>query len=366
MDRNDILVYYGDRPQLMAKALLERADLASLIPKGARIGLKPNLVVARPASEGATTHPDLVAGVIEYLQEHGHTNLLILEGSWVGDSTRNAFQVCGYESLSKKYRVPLLDTKSDRYVTKSYGGLDIQISKTALSLDFLISLPVLKGHCQTQVTGALKNLKGILSDKEKRHFHALGLHKPIAILNKIRHADFVVVDGICGDLDFEDGGNPVPMNRIFCGTDSVLIDSYIASCMGYAPEDIEYIRLAAQLGVGSMDLEHANIIECNRDQRPVRAVSSRKVQALARYVNAQDACSACYANLIQALARLKDEGLLSRFEKNAICIGQKYQGQHLSCPGIGNCTRRFSSHVQGCPPQTRDILSYLEDIAAHL
>ena len=41
------------------------------------------------------------------------------------------------------------------------------------------------------------------------------------------HQDFVVVDNICGDLDFEDGGNPVVMNRIWAGTDPVLILSLI-------------------------------------------------------------------------------------------------------------------------------------------
>ena len=92
-------------------------------------------------------------------------------------------------------------------------------------IDFLINVPVLKGHCQTKITCALKNMKGLLPNTEKRHFHAMGLHRPIAHLAKGIRQDFIVVDHICGDLDFEDGGNPVVKNCIMVSRDPVLVDT---------------------------------------------------------------------------------------------------------------------------------------------
>ncbi|WP_343208132.1 DUF362 domain-containing protein [Anaerolentibacter hominis] len=365
MDTNQIIVTYGNDPAKMTKDILDAAGLAGRLPdKKSLIGLKPNLVVAKPASSGATTTPAILAGTIEYLQEHGYHNLLILEGSWVGDSTTRAFKVCGYDALSKKYNVPLFDTKSDKYESRSYGGLTMEISRKALEVDYLINMPVLKGHCQTIVTGALKNMKGIISDREKRHFHTLGLHKPIAYLNKILCADFIIGDGMCGDLDFEEGGNPVQMNRVFCGIDPVLIDSYIASSMGYSPDDIRYIQIAAEIGVGSKDLDHAAITELNKDTTPVKPAASRKVQQLARYARQDDACSACYANLIQALARLDDAGKLRYLQKTPVCIGQGFKGKSEACPGVGSCTRDFADSVPGCPPKTPEILRFLTDYIA--
>ena len=359
---NKIVITYGDDPQRMTKEILEAVHLADQIPKGALIGLKPNLVVAKPAETGATTHPEMLAGAIEYLQEHGHKNILILEGSWVGDSTKRAFKVCGYEDVSRKYGVPLFDTKGDQVVIKSYNGLSMEVCKKALEVDFLINMPMLKGHCQTVVTGALKNLKGCISDREKRHFHALGLHKPIAYLNKVLHPQFILADGICGDLDFEEGGNPVQMNRIFVGTDPVLIDSYIASSMGYEPKEIDYIRIAEQIGVGSSDIAHAEIVELNRDTTIARPTSSRKVQRLAKFAAPKEACSACYANLIQALARLDDEGLLSAFSRNPVCIGQGYKGESGEV-GVGICTNCMKHSLAGCPPKTPEILAFLRERA---
>ena len=187
---------------------------------------------------------------------HGFYDIIILEGSWIGDDTKRAFSISGIEKVAEKYKVPLLDTKDDTYCKIQAGPIEMEISKTALDLDFIITMPVLKGHCQTKITGALKNFKGCLSDKEKRHFHTLGLHRPIAYLNTVLHPGFILMDGLCGDLDFEEGGNPVPMNRIVAGLDPVLIDSYAASAMGYEPGEIGYIKMAAELGVGSMDLKH--------------------------------------------------------------------------------------------------------------
>jgi len=359
MKKDDIIITYGTHISRMVRMVLDKAELALSIPKHARIGIKPNLVVAKTHDSGATTSPLMVEALIQYLQEHGFYDIIILEGSWIGDDTKRAFSISGIENVAEKYKVPLLDTKDDTYCKIQAGPIEMEISKTALDLDFIITMPVLKGHCQTKITGALKNFKGCLSDKEKRHFHTLGLHRPIAYLNTVLHPGFILMDGLCGDLDFEEGGNPVPMNRIVAGLDPVLIDSYAASAMGYEPGEIGYIKMAAELGVGSMDLKHANLIVLEKDTCPVKMIRSRKVQALAKAVTEKNACSACYANLIQALARLEERGLLSYYKKHPVCIGQTFRDQSGNSLGIGSCTCGFIHSVPGCPPATADILKGL-------
>ena len=358
LEQDRLLVIYGEDPREMTLKLLEAAQLEKRIPQGALVGIKPNLVVAKPANTGATTHPEIVAALVEYLQAHGHTNLLILEGAWVGDSTRKAFQLCGYQEISRRYGVPLLDTKGDATTPRSYGGITMEVCQKALEVDYLINLPVLKGHCQTLVTGALKNLKGLISDREKRHFHTLRLHKPIAYLNKILHTDFILGDGICGDLDYEEGGNPVPMHRMFCGLDPVLVDSYIASCMGYQPRSFEDIALAEELGVGRCLAGPGQVVELNRDTSAAKPSPGGKVARLAGYAAPKESCSACYANLIQALARLDQEGLLEKLRDCPVCIGQGYQGQPGRL-GVGRCTAAMDASQPGCPPTTMQMLEFL-------
>ena len=158
MKSNELLMIYGTEYKEMAKQLLEAADLAGRIPDaGSRIGLKPNLVSPSEASWGATTHPEIVAGTIEYLKEHGFENLVILEGSWVGDKTAEAFEVCGYDRLVREYGVEFIDTQKDSFHTKDCAGMELEICDSVEHLDFLINLPVLKGHCQTRITCASRS-----------------------------------------------------------------------------------------------------------------------------------------------------------------------------------------------------------------
>lgn len=361
MNQNDIYIIYGNTPKQMIREVLSTLKIEETISKGALIGIKPNLVVAKPSTSGATTSPELVSGVIEYLQLKGYKNIVILEGSWVGDRTSLAFNVCGYDKISQRYNVPLIDLQKDKYKTYDAGEMKIDVCNEVMKLDYLINMPVLKGHCQTRMTCALKNMKGCIPNTEKRHFHALGLHKPIAYLNKIVKGDLIIVDGIMGDLNFEEGGNPVQMNQVIVGQDPVLIDTYVAQCMGYEKREIPYIETAEKIGVGSSRLEKAKVHELNKDSSSTKKIAaSRTVERLAKYVEEKDACSACYGSLIHALGRLDEDGKLRKI-KEKIKIGQGYKDVKCEGIGVGICTKGCRVNVPGCPPNAKDIISYIEE-----
>ena len=95
-------------------------------------------------------------------------------------------------------------------------------------------------------------------------------HKPIAHLSAGLHQDFIVVDHICGDLDFEDGGNPVVRNCIMAAVDPVLVDAHAADLLYYKPSDIPYITMAEELGVGSADLSKRDPACRRREERSGR------------------------------------------------------------------------------------------------
>jgi len=359
MQRNQLVINYGDQAKKMVKELLQKTKIEAELESDDLVALKPNLINATSSEKGATTDPEIVKGVIEYLQAEGFNNLMIIEGSWVGADTDKAFEVCGYHQLARDYEIPLYNLKKDNFIKKSYQGLEIEIAEKALKADYLINLPVLKGHCQTNITCALKNLKGCISDSEKRKFHRQGLHQPIAYLNKLLKQDLIIIDGIYGDLDFEEGGNPVKMNRIIAAQDPVLADSFAADLLGYSTAEVEYIEIAAEIGVGTKDLSRAEIIELNQDQAAEIEYSSRKIKKLAAKIKAKDACSACYGSLIHALKRIEESGQLDKIA-GMIKIGQGYQGEEVSGIGIGNCCSGADKFVKGCPPSARDILDFLE------
>ncbi len=357
MKKNEIWRSFGTDYKNMTKRLLQRCGLNELIPVGAQIGIKPNLVTPSPASYGATTHTEIIEGLTEYLLDFGFRDIVIAEGSWVGDKTAEAFEYCGYNSLAKKYGVKLLDTQLDGSVKTDCAGMKLNICSCVSGFDFLINVPVLKGHCQTKITCALKNMKGLIPNSEKRRFHSLGLHAPIAHLNCGIHQDFILVDHICGDLDFEEGGRPVTRNCIMTALDPVLVDAYVCSLLGYAPSDVKYVTLAESLGLGSADLSELRLITAEGD--PSADVPlKRNILSVNYEVDEVDSCSACYAQLIPALNRLKTEGLLDALTEK-ISIGQGHRGKKGAL-GIGNCTEGFDFCIKGCPPDKEDIYRKLK------
>lgn len=400
MNKNEIIVIYGKEYKAMTKELLVRADLASLISgKDTLIGIKPNLLGPVLAEEGGTTHPCVVEGLIEYLQENGFSNLVMLEGSWVGDKTEESVRYCGYDRISERYQVPFWDMQKDKAVKADCGGMELNICERARKIEFLINVPVLKGHCQTKITCALKNMKGLIPNSEKRRFHRLGLHDPIGHLALGLHQDFILVDSICGDLTFEDGGNPVEQNRLMAALDPVLCDAYGCQLLGIPVEQVPYITTAARLGAGSCDAAQAQVTVLREqrmeEQADVRALCERKleertdesavyeqkpaaqtvyvedaahggvteggyrrVMKLAEKAEEVDSCSACYAYLIPALEMLEDEGLLDRLTEK-ICIGQGHRGKTGEL-GVGNCTCKFRHTLEGCPPTENQMYEFLK------
>jgi len=359
---NRLFIAKGKDPLKMTLDLLNRMNPLKDRSKDINIGIKPNLVCSSPASEGATTHPEIVEGIIIYLLDNGYKNTKIIESSWVGDSTKRAFEVCGYEDISKKYNIPLFDLKDDDYVTKSYKGVDIQICKTVLDLDYLINVPLIKGHCQTKITCALKNLKGLIPDKEKRRFHTIGLHKPIAYLNTMIKQDLIIADGICPDPYFEEGGRPARLNMIVAGFDPVLMDSYAARVLGYEPDDIKYIGLARDEGVGNYINAGTEMVyiygEDSSGKSDFKIVPKEKKYL--KMIDEADACSACYSNLASAMDKLNEMGLTDNIA-DQICIGQAYRG-YKGYLGVGNCTSCFEKYLPGCPPKVEDIIKFLSEL----
>ena len=388
MRDQEIIVIYGERIQMMAYEICRQAGLREMIlgkcsSYEAKIILKPNLLGPVPASEGATTHPEIVEGVIRYLQEAGFRNLSVCEGSWVGDRTDDALLVCGYDTMLKRLEIPFVDLQKDKSRLVDCAGMKIRICEEPLSADFLINLPVMKGHCQTRMTCALKNMKGCIPNPEKRRFHQIGLFEPIGHLSAGLHQDFILTDSICSDLTFEDGGNPVVQNRIFAAVDPVLNDAYCLHLMHLDETEVPYIRIAEQCGVGTADLSRASVRVLkekaeergkvryeNTESSPgelTHRQTKEKIAGLIRVselVHEVNSCSACYGRLVPVLRELEDEGVpVERLR--GICIGQGFRGKG-GCFGIGSCTSGFDMSLPGCPPDEEKMKDWLRQLVKKL
>jgi len=356
-----IVVSHGKDIVKSTLGALYASDIKEYLKPSFSVAIKPNLVVPHPSSDGATTHTEVVEGIILFLREYGIKDIRIIESSWIGAATKRAFDICGYEELARRYNIPLVDLKKDDSTKMTSGSFSTRVCNEVLNTDFLINVPVLKAHGQTRLTCCMKNLKGCIPDSEKRRFHVLGLNKPIAELSRIIKVGYNVIDGICGDLTFEEGGNPVEANRIIVGRSAFLLDSYCAGLIGYIPEEIGYLEYGKKIKLGEYFTAKEELIEINLDQKEASvAKSTRVAERYKDIISENSACSACYSSLLYALHRY---GYKAR-NLGPIHIGQGYKGVEGEGIGIGNCTKGFSICIAGCPPSANSIYETLKDLGS--
>jgi len=110
----------------------------------------------------------------------------------------------------------------------------------------------------------MKNAFGGLITERRHHCHKR-IHEILVDLLKIQkeiHTGiFAVMDGtVCGNGKGPRTMKPEIHNYLLASNDQVAIDAVAAKMMGFKPEDIDFIRLAAEAGLGNMYPEGVEVI----------------------------------------------------------------------------------------------------------
>jgi len=217
--------------------------------KDDKVLIKPNLVQwddqFKIAPFGVFTTTRLVEDLIILLKDYGCKNISIGEGSVEiekGGGTTEAFAGLGYNEISKRYGVSLIDfNKSKSSHLKVKDDLVFHIAKEAIEAEFFIDFPVLKTHPQSKVSLGLKNLKGCLKTSSKKlcHHPQLGLEYCFQFIADYVKPSLTIIDGIYalekGAFQF---GNAYRKDIIVASRDILAADMVAAKTIGFDPQDI--------------------------------------------------------------------------------------------------------------------------------
>jgi uncharacterized protein (DUF362 family) len=136
-----------------------------------------------------------------------------------------------------------------------------KVHELILESDVFINVPVLKHHSSADLSIAMKNLMGVVWDRT--FWHRNNLHQCIADYATHRKPDLNVIDGY--RVMMKNGPRGVSVNDVvsyktlILSPDIVAADAAAAKVFGSEPEDIGYIVKAAELGVGTYNLDSLNI-----------------------------------------------------------------------------------------------------------
>jgi uncharacterized protein (DUF362 family) len=267
---------------------LERADWREAVPAGSHVALKVNLGWDRFVP-GSITSPAVVDAVIGVLSERARA-VTVIEADQVLEDIEKAFhrsgmaEVCagrgaGWVNLSRT----ALDTR-----VECAGNVVVrEVSLPAwLREAVLVSIPVMKTHGKTVISGALKNQWGCL-DKSRHEYH-LVLAQAIADVNVLVRPALALTDGTIGlEGDGPKSGRPRVADRILCSRDLVALDTVQAAVMGLDPRRVPHLAEAARRGLGTASLDQIEVrglslAEARVPFRPARENAVGRVETLLR------------------------------------------------------------------------------------
>ncbi len=272
-----VKVENGDVQSAVKRAIELLGGLEQFVEHTDDVLLKPNLLSA-PNNEAVKakirTDPRVVETLADMLVDLDK-RILIGDSSGAGQSggTRAAIERSGYLEIGEK------SEKIQVRSLEEHGPTKIEINgkklKTAnISTEFLeskavINIPKMKTHGLALYTGAIKNLYGTICGADKTRIHSLGATftgfaqclVDIYAYEKTR-IKLNVMDAIIAleGMGPGAGGSPVEMNLILASADAVALDSVAFRIMGSDPKLVPTIRLAAEQGLGAMNLENIEIV----------------------------------------------------------------------------------------------------------
>jgi uncharacterized protein (DUF362 family) len=252
-----VAVVKGSRGYEPVFKALDLIDFKAALAGFNRVLIKVNFITTKTWDTGATTDPIVVEAIILRLKNLPIEVKVVESDATVTNATK-AFKVTGMAEMCERNDVEWVNL---RYLTEKVdipieGGLALKkiTIPRLVKESAVISAAKLKTHTTTKVTLGMKNMFGLLPDKNKFKYHLKGISKVVVDINTVLRPVLTVIDGfVAMEGKGPTRGNPVQMDTIIAGVDLIATDSTACRVMGFDPHTISHIRRAYEKNLGEID-----------------------------------------------------------------------------------------------------------------
>jgi uncharacterized protein (DUF362 family) len=257
----------GDPAAITEAAIAALGGIERFVKPGDDVIIKPNTCVNyRTPEYAATTNPTVVATLVTLCQGAGAGRVRVMDTPFPGITPESAYAESGIEEAVKAVGGEMEVMSPVKFVkTAIPDGLDItewEVYQDVLDANVLINVPIAKHHSLATLSLGGKNLLGVITDPNKMHQN---LGQRVADLVSLVRPTLTVVDAVrILTAHGPTGGslNDVkPMDTIIASHDIVAADAYAATLFGRTGADIAYVQAAANMGLGTLDLDGMNVEE---------------------------------------------------------------------------------------------------------
>jgi len=271
---------------------------------------------------------------------------------FVGDSPGGAdrgvgrvWKNTGLEDAMQGSAAELYPFEGNTVVPAKYNGRQFHIADVRQKANLVVSLPKLKTHVLTLMTGGVKNCFGFIPGFRKAMYHK-EFPKPydfsamLVDLYAATKPDLFIMDAILAmEGDGPSSGKPRNLNLLLASTDAVAMDTVAAAIIGFDPMKLDFLKIARERNIGCSRLEDIDIIgmelaKCKVDdfRRPsntyLKLIPEFLVKLIDPYVWARPAidyqtctnCDICKENCPMGAISEQNGKLIYDYSKSIDCM----------------------------------------------
>jgi uncharacterized protein (DUF362 family) len=260
----DLVAVRNGTPEKMFDAGIKAlGGIKNFIRKGQTVVVKPNIAWIANPEGAADTNPALVKRIIEHCFDAGASRVYVFDHTC--DDCFTTYRVSGIENAAKEAKATVVHANKESYyqevrVPGAHLLKNVKVHELILESDVFINVPILKHHGSTRMTCALKNLMGVVWDRG--YYHGTDLDRCIAEFPLYRKPDLTIVDAynILTDGPRARSLEDVVRKSVqLLSKDMVALDVAASKILGKETTNIKYIGYAAELGLGTSNLEELNV-----------------------------------------------------------------------------------------------------------
>lgn len=316
------------------------------VKPGMRVLINPNLLSAREPDRAVTTHPELVRAVAVECMKAGAEVLIGDSPGGVEKGLKRVWDNTGMSGVSESTGAKLVGFEEGGTRKVSVEERSYHLSKYALDVDFIISLPKLKTHVLTNFTGAIKNSYGFIpgmrkSDYHKSHPDARSFSGVVVDIFSIVKPGLHIMDGgLAMQGDGPASGEKKWLGFLFASADAVAMDSAVMTLISKRKRRVVWpteIAAARQLGVADISgidlsgpaFKTGSIVDFKMPSNfYMNLIPSFLVRSLEPYVWVRPAmndddctrCEICLDNCPQQAISVRDGNMRIDYEKCIKCM----------------------------------------------
>lgn len=259
----DLAWIQGESPaQITKEAISALGGIQRFISKGDVVVVKPNIGWDRVPKQAACTNPQVVKTIIELCLGAGAKEVKVIDNPC--NPARRTYARSGIADAAKEAGAKVLFPNPHKLKKMALSGewlKEWEVYTDFVEADKIINVPIAKTHSLSRLTMGMKNWLGALGGNRNQLHQKLD--QAMIDLAAFFKPCLSVMDGYRILIRNGPQGGRLSDAKLFktvvAGKDYVAVDAAGATFFDIQPQDLPYLQIAHQKGLGEINLEKLKI-----------------------------------------------------------------------------------------------------------